>query len=300
MTPAELAAVVLSAARSALAERGLDVSVLPEMTSLERPRNPEHGDYASTLALQLAKKVGLAPRDLAVALADKLAEAPGIKAVEIAGPGFLNVRLDPAAAGELARVVVLSSRGYGRSRALSGQRLNLEFVSANPTGPLHLGHTRWAAVGDALSRLLRAVDAEVTTEYYFNDAGGQIDRFARSLLASARGEPVPENGYGGEYIHEITARVLADHPDEKTISLLAISVSHLETCWDFQLELPFGLEDEKRRPGTTQGMARWSADRAMDMIRDRFGCKAVGYGSVALGLSRSVPDAFRELAEKDL
>jgi arginyl-tRNA synthetase len=213
VTPAELAAVVLSAARSALAERGLDVSVLPETTSLERPRNPEHGDYASTLALQLAKKVGLAPRDLAVALADKLAEAPGIKAVEIAGPGFLNVRLDPAAAGELARVVVLSSRGYGRSRALSGQRLNLEFVSANPTGPLHLGHTRWAAVGDALSRLLRAVDAEVTTEYYFNDAGGQIDRFARSLLASARGEPVPENGYGGEYIADIARTIVTKHPD---------------------------------------------------------------------------------------
>jgi arginyl-tRNA synthetase len=213
VTPAELAAVVLSAARSALAERDLDVSVLPETTSVERPRNPEHGDYASTLALQVARKVGLPPRDLAVALADKLAGAPGIKAVEIAGPGFLNIRLDPAAAGELARVVVLSSRGYGRSGALSGQRLNLEFVSANPTGPLHLGHTRWAAVGDALARLLRAVDAEVATEYYFNDAGGQIDRFARSLLASARGEPVPEDGYGGEYIADIARTIAAKHPD---------------------------------------------------------------------------------------
>ena len=112
--------------------------------------------------------------------------------------------------------------------------------------------------------------------------------------------PISATTILAEIAEELVCRVLADHPDEKTISLLAISVSHLETCWDFQLELPFGLEDEKRRPGTTQGMARWSADRAMDMIRDRFGCKAVGYGSVALGLSRSVPDAFRELAEKDL
>src|SRR5690349_8669988 len=135
------------------------------------------------------------PQELAAALAERLGRTPGIKSVEVAGPGFLNVRLDPAAAGELARVVVLSGRGYGESTALAGQRMNLEFVSANPTGPLHLGHTRWAAVGDALVRLLRAVGAEVTTEYYFDDAGAQIDRYARSLLASARGEPTPEDGY---------------------------------------------------------------------------------------------------------
>jgi DNA polymerase IV len=111
--------------------------------------------------------------------------------------------------------------------------------------------------------------------------------------------PILATAILADIAEELVRRVLADHPDEKTISLLAISVSHLETCWDMQLELQLGLEDEKRRPGTRRGMARWSVDRAMDKIRDRFGWEAVGYGSAALGLSRSVPDAFRELAEKD-
>lgn len=213
MTPADLAEAILATAAAVFAERGLDLSLLPATTSVERPRKPEHGDYASTLALQLAKRAGVAPRELAGALADRLKEVPGIASVEIAGPGFLNVRLDAAAAGELARVVVTQGREYGRSRALAGQRLNLEFVSANPTGPVHLGGTRWAAVGDALARLLRAVGAEVTTEYYFNDAGSQIDRYSRSLLCAARGQPVPEDGYAGSYIADIATAVVAKHPE---------------------------------------------------------------------------------------
>ncbi|MEU8297829.1 arginine--tRNA ligase [Micromonospora sp. NPDC048909] len=217
MTPAELAEVVLAAAHAVFTERGLDRSALPGQTTVERPRNPEHGDYASTLALQLSKKVGLPPRDLAGALAEQLGRAPGIKSVEIAGPGFLNIRLDAAAAGQLARLIVEAGPAYGRSERLAGQRLNLEFVSANPTGPVHIGGVRWAAVGDALSRLLRATGAEVGTEYYFNDAGSQIDRFARSLLAAAKGEPAPEDGYGGAYIAEIAAEVQARRPDVLTL-----------------------------------------------------------------------------------
>jgi arginyl-tRNA synthetase len=213
VTPAGLADLVLSTARSVLAARGLDPSALPASTSVERPRNPEHGDYASTLALQLAKKVGVPPRELAAALAEELARTPGIKAVEVAGPGFLNVRLDPAAAGEVARVVVQLGRDYGRSATLAGEKINLEFVSANPTGPIHIGGVRWAAVGDALARLLRAVGADVGTEYYFNDAGSQIDRFAASLLAAARGEPTPEDGYAGAYIGEIADEVIKEYPD---------------------------------------------------------------------------------------
>ncbi|MFC0503164.1 arginine--tRNA ligase [Micromonospora costi] len=213
MTPAELAEAVLAAAHAVFTHRGLDPAVLPAETTVERPRNPEHGDYASTLALQLSKKVGLPPRELAGALADELGRAPGVKSVEIAGPGFLNIRLDAAAAGQLARVIVEAGAEYGRSERLAGQRINLEFVSANPTGPVHIGGVRWAAVGDALSRLLRATGAEVGTEYYFNDAGSQIDRFARSLLAAAKGEAVPEDGYGGAYISEIAAEVQARRPD---------------------------------------------------------------------------------------
>ncbi|MDY7089397.1 MAG: arginine--tRNA ligase [Actinomycetota bacterium] len=213
MTPAKLAATVLSAARSVFETRGLDTSALPEATTVERPRNPEHGDYASTLALQLGKKAGVAPRELAAALAEELGRQPGVKSVEIAGPGFLNIRLDAAAAGVLARDIVLAGAAYGHTGTLAGERINLEFVSANPTGPVHIGGVRWAAVGDALSRLLRAAGATVGTEYYFNDAGSQIDRFAKSLYAAAKGEPAPEDGYGGEYIAEIATAVVAEAPD---------------------------------------------------------------------------------------
>ncbi|MBQ1052561.1 arginine--tRNA ligase [Micromonospora sp. C51] len=213
MTPAELAEAVLAAAHAVFADRELDRSALPEHTTVERPRNPEHGDYAATLALQLSKKVGLPPRELAAALAAELASTSGIKSVEIAGPGFLNIRLDAAAAGQLARSIVEAGEEYGRSDRLAGLKINLEFVSANPTGPVHIGGVRWAAVGDALSRLLRATGADVGTEYYFNDAGSQIDRFARSLLAAARNEPAPEDGYGGAYLAEIAEQVTARRPD---------------------------------------------------------------------------------------
>lgn len=213
MTPAELAEVVLTAAHAVFTERGLDRSTLPEQTAVERPRNVEHGDYASTLALQLSKKVGVPPRELAAALAEQLGRAVGVKSVEIAGPGFLNIRLDAAAAGQLAQVIVETGAEYGRSGRLAGQSINLEFVSANPTGPVHIGGVRWAAVGDALSRLLRATGAAVATEYYFNDAGSQIDRFARSLLAAAKGEPAPEDGYAGAYLAEIAQQVQSRRPD---------------------------------------------------------------------------------------
>ncbi|HKT02159.1 MAG TPA: arginine--tRNA ligase [Rugosimonospora sp.] len=213
MTPAQLADAVLAAAAAALSDRGLDLAALPGSTSVERPRNPEHGDYASTLALQLGKKVGLPPRELAAAIADILGREQGIKAVEIAGPGFLNIRLDAAAAGELARIVVEQGANYGHGTAATGQKINLEFVSANPTGPIHIGGVRWAAVGDALARLLKAQGAQVGTEYYFNDAGSQIDRFAKSLLAAARGEPTPEDGYAGEYVRDIANAVVKARPE---------------------------------------------------------------------------------------
>jgi arginyl-tRNA synthetase len=213
VTPAELADTVLAAARAVFAARDLDLAALPERAALERPRNPEHGDYASNLALQLAKPAKLSPRELAAALAEQVGRAPGVKSVEVAGPGFLNFRLEAAAAGELARVVVLAGREYGRGELLSGQRLNLEFVSANPTGPLHIGAVRWAAVGDALARILRAAGADVATEYYFNDAGAQIDRFAASLNAAARGQEPPEDGYGGAYIADIATAVVRRRPD---------------------------------------------------------------------------------------
>jgi arginyl-tRNA synthetase len=213
VTPADLADAVLTAARAVFGERGLDAGLLPASTTVERPRIPEHGDYASTLALQLAKKVGVAPRDFAADLAKHLGAAAGVASVEVAGPGFLNIRLEAAAAGALARLVVEQGERYGRTEALSGQKINLEFVSANPTGPIHLGHTRWAAVGDSLRRILTAAGADVTSEHYINDAGAQVDRFARSVYAAADGEPTPEDGYPGEYVQDIAAAIVAEHPD---------------------------------------------------------------------------------------
>jgi arginyl-tRNA synthetase len=212
VTPAQLADAVMAAAVAVLTERDLDRSVLPAVAGVERPRNPGHGDYASNLALQVARKAGLPPRVMARAIADKLSD-PAIQSVEIAGPGFLNIRLGPAAAGTVAGAVVEQGEAYGHGTVLAGQRVNLEFVSANPTGPIHIGGVRWAAVGDALARLLRAQGATVGTEYYFNDAGAQIDRFADSLLAAARSQAPPEDGYVGEYIGEIAAAVLTKHPD---------------------------------------------------------------------------------------
>lgn len=213
MTPAKLAEAVLAAAQTVFAGRGLDATVLPAATSVERPRNPEHGDYAANLALQLAKRAGVNPRELAGWIAAALRTTPGVAEVEVAGPGFLNIRLDSAAAGETARAVVLAGGEYGRSARLAGHKINLEFVSANPTGPLVLASGRWAAVGDALARLCEAEGAEVTREYYFNDAGTQIERYAASLYAVARGEPVPADGYHGAYMADVAAAVVQRHPD---------------------------------------------------------------------------------------
>ncbi|GAA2348409.1 arginine--tRNA ligase [Saccharopolyspora halophila] len=212
MTPAALAELVRTTAVDVLSARGLDTSVLPEVVTVERPRNPEHGDYATNLAMQVAKKVGVVPRDLAGWLAESLADQDGIDSVDVAGPGFLNLRLAADAQGQIVREVLSNGAGFGRGDLYAKLRVNLEFVSANPTGPIHLGGTRWAAAGDALGRVLSAQGAEVTREYYFNDAGAQIDRFVRSLIAAAKGEAAPEDGYGGDYILDIATQVTEAEP----------------------------------------------------------------------------------------
>lgn len=212
MTPADLSQLIKDTATAVMTERDLDSSVLPEVVTVERPRNPEHGDYASNVALQVAKKAGANPREFASWLAEALAENPAIDHAEIAGPGFLNIRLAADAQGEIVAKILREKDTFGNSDLCAGQRINLEFVSANPTGPVHLGSTRWAAVGDSLGRVLEASGADVTREYYFNDHGGQIDRFSRSLVANAKGEPTPEDGYGGDYIHEIASAVLEKNP----------------------------------------------------------------------------------------
>jgi arginyl-tRNA synthetase len=213
VTPADLAELLKTTATAVLAEHGLDTSALPATVTVERPRNPEHGDYATNLALQLGKKVGANPRELAGWLAEALADQDGIASAEVAGPGFVNLRIQASAQGVIVNNVLAAGPNYGDSEALKGQRINLEFVSANPTGPIHIGGTRWAAVGDALGRLLTTQGAQVVREYYFNDHGTQIDRFTSSLIAAAKCEPTPDDGYAGDYIKEIAAQVLAKDPD---------------------------------------------------------------------------------------
>lgn len=213
MTPADLAELLRSTAAAVLIEHGLDPAALPETVTVERPRNPEHGDYATNLALQVGKKAGANPREFAGWLVAALADADAIAAAEVAGPGFVNLRIETAAQGVMVANIVAAGGDYGRSGLLDGQNVNLEFVSANPTGPIHIGGTRWAAVGDALGRLLTTQGATVVREYYFNDHGAQIDRFVNSLIAAAKGEPAPEDGYAGAYISDVAAQVLAKAPD---------------------------------------------------------------------------------------
>ena len=213
MTPADLAELLKTTAAAVLTEHGLDTAALPATVTVERPRNPEHGDYATNLALQLGKKVGVNPRELAGWLAERLSGVDGIASADVAGPGFVNLRLAASAQGVIVGNVIDAGRNYGRSETLRNQKINLEFVSANPTGPIHIGGTRWAAVGDALGRLLSSQGADVVREYYFNDHGAQIDRFTRSLIAAAKGQPVPDDGYAGSYISEIAAQTLEKAPD---------------------------------------------------------------------------------------
>jgi arginyl-tRNA synthetase len=211
VTPAQLSDSVAAAVADSIAAGDLAVEA-PRAVTIERPKNREHGDYATNVALQLAKAAGRPPREVAELIAVRLRSVPGVARVDIAGPGFLNITLDTAAHGELARSIVAAGAEYGHVDTLAGLRINLEFVSANPTGPIHIGGTRWAAVGDSLGRILSASGAQVAREYYFNDHGVQIDRFARSLIARARGEEVPADGYGGGYIDEIAASIKAKVP----------------------------------------------------------------------------------------
>lgn len=210
MTPAELTATLLDLVRASAGERAAEVTAAD--VALERPRNRDHGDWASNVALRLGKRLGLDSRAFAGELATALAATPGIASAEVAGPGFLNITLDAAAAGALAKLIVDAGDTYGENDALAGQTINLEFVSANPTGPLHIGHTRWAALGDAIARVLKASGATLVREFYINDAGTQMDNFGASVLAALHGQPTPENGYAGGYITDLAARVLEADP----------------------------------------------------------------------------------------
>ena len=257
---------------AAAVEAGELAVAVPDEVAVERPRVKEHGDYATTVALQLAKPAGRPPREVAELLAARLREVDGVDAVEVAGPGFLNVRLAQASLGAVAVQVVTAGAAYGRGDSGAGQRVNLEFVSANPTGPMHIGGVRWAAVGDALGRLLEATGAEVTREYYVNDAGVQIDRFAESLHAAATGRPVPADGYAGAYVAEWAQRVLEREPDlldrqdaQERFRVLGLQVALEEIRASLA---SFGV-DVRRLVLRAVAQGSGAVDRALERLREQ-------------------------------
>ena len=235
VTPEDLSVSVRAAVVKWLSQAGL-VLEIPAELRLERPKSRDHGDYATNIALALAKAAQLAPRVIAESLAPLIAEIPGVAAAEVAGPGFINIRLDSATLGQTAQIIVEKGADYGTGTALAGQQINLEFISANPTGPLHLGHTRWAAVGDAMARVLVAAGAHVSTEFYINDRGVQMDKFGASVLASSHGQVIPEDGYKGAYIHDLAAAIVIARPSIKELPIEEQFISFREAAYALQLK----------------------------------------------------------------
>lgn len=213
MTPENLVAIINDALTSLIDQGLLELpGPIPDDIVVERPKIREHGDYSTNIAMRLAKQADKNPRELASMLATRLSTADAIADATVAGPGFLNVHLGAGAQGRLAAQILTESASYGLGETLSDHNINLEFISANPTGPLHLGHTRWAAVGDALARVMSAAGADVTREFYINDRGSQLDKFGASVLARAQGSAVPDDGYHGQYIDSLAEQIIAADP----------------------------------------------------------------------------------------
>lgn len=230
----------LEAAIKAALEQAINAGSLsgqiPATIKLERPKDRDHGDYATSIALQLAKPVGKNPRDVAQIICDLLSGTEGISKVDIAGPGFINITLNRADQAELVSTILKATKDYGKGSALAGVRVNLEFISANPTGPLHLGHTRWAAVGDSLGRVLSAAGADVKREFYINDRGNQMDLFGASVEAAAFGNPIPEDGYQGEYIADLAKEVVTSDPSITSLPEGARHPAFREAAYALQLK----------------------------------------------------------------
>ena len=281
MTP-EMLAQALLAVLAPIAEERRPGEPLPVSAAdivFERPRNREHGDWASNIAMRLAKQLGTNPRELAQQIAEGLSGVEGIDSAEVAGPGFINIRLGAAAAGALAKVIVEAGAAYGSNDSQAGQSINIEFVSANPTGPLHIGHTRWAALGDAIARVLEASGATVAREYYINDAGVQMERFAHSVLAAAKGEPAPEGGYAGSYIGDLAERVRAARPDLLDLPADEQVLVTRELAYEFQLaeqkeslakfNVEFDVWFSERRLHAKDASGVSLVDRAVDRLREQ-------------------------------
>jgi arginyl-tRNA synthetase len=243
LTQSQALAAAISAAIGAAIERGDLVGTIPVSIPLERPKNRDHGDYATSVALQLAKPAGISPRAVAELLQSDLLDLPEVSAVDIAGPGFINITMNRSSQAELVSTILSSPTTYGTGNSLTGISINLEFISANPTGPLHLGHTRWAAVGDSLGRVLSAAGAKVTREFYINDRGNQMDLFGKSVEAAALGQPIPEDGYQGGYISDLAEVVVRENPGIKELAADTRYESFREAAYKVQLTEQQGVLD---------------------------------------------------------
>ncbi len=281
MNPESLSSALFDVVAPIVAERrpGEDVGISVADVTLERPKNRDHGDWATNIAMKLAKKVGANPRELAQQIADAASSIDGVASVEVAGPGFINIRLDAATAGALAKTIVDAGTAYGRNDSQAGRSVNVEFVSANPTGPMHIGHTRWAALGDSIVRLLQASGANAVREYYINDAGAQMERFARSVLAAAKGEPTPEDGYPGEYITVLAERVVAARPDLLELPADEQTTVAMDLAYEYQLaeiqqllaefNVPFDVWFSERTLHAKDESGTSLIDRALDRLREQ-------------------------------
>jgi arginyl-tRNA synthetase len=222
--------------------------------ALEPARSREHGDWATNVALQLAKPMRANPLELAQRIANALvaADVPHVAKVEVAKPGFVNIFLAPSWLHDVLREVVAQGTEYGTSEVLADRHINLEFVSANPTGPLHAGGGRWVAVGDAIANLLAAQGATVHREYYLNDAGTQLDLFAASLYARYRGESPPEDGYQGQYLVDLASELRAERGDDVSIE---------DACeWGYE-HIVAGLKSDLARIGVH--FDTWFSERVL-------------------------------------
>ncbi|MFC4140202.1 MULTISPECIES: arginine--tRNA ligase [unclassified Microbacterium] len=282
MNPETLAQEILAVITpiAAALRPGEEAGITASDIVLERPRNRDHGDWASNIAMRLAKRLGTNPRDLAQQIADGLVQSDGIATAEVAGPGFLNIRLDAAAAGALAKTIVDAGEAYGTNDSQAGVSVNVEFVSANPTGPLHIAHTRWAALGDSIVRLLLASGANAVREYYINDAGVQMERFGVSIVAAAKGEPTPEGGYPGEYITTLAGRVLDARPDLLGLPDDEQLVVARDLAYEYQLaeiknslarfNVPFDVWfSERTLHAASDGGGPSLIDQAVDRLREQ-------------------------------
>ena len=265
----QLADAVSTAVAVVAAEEGLDLAVAADAVHLERPASREHGDWSTNVALVTAKRAGSNPRALATAVVGVLERAlpDHVLSVEVAGPGFVNFRLDDGWLHDaLAAVLAGGEEHYARPDVGHGERVQVEFISANPTGPIHVGNGWWGSYGDALARVLARSGHVVSREYYVNDTGGQIRTLGMSLLARHRGDEVPEGGYQGQYVTDLAAEY--DGPDDVTAA------------------------------------GRWAADRILERIRSTLASVGIvfdeWYSQASIEESGAVDETIALLAAKGL